>query len=451
MSIKLKMTLWYSSLMCLMVVIVLGTLLYVSQNIVSTDIQKMLKEIVNEGKDEIDYEDGKLVIDEDLDFFEDGIYMQLYSADAVLMEGILPSHFNESIPFENKAIRMITVSGKKYYVYDRVMEFKKHDDLWLRGIVSGTDAATTIHTMIFLLAVLLPLLAVFSCLIGYAIAKRCFAPIEKIRLAAQEISESKDLSKRIELGKGKDEVYRLAETFDGMFERLEEAFEAEKQLSSDISHELRTPVSVILAHSQYALEEDVSLAEQREILLTIYRQAEHMKRMIGQLLSFTRLERGIDQICLDELNLSELVEVICEEQKIRQEKEIKLEWNIEPDLIVSADFSLMTRLVLNLINNAYQYGKQGGFIKVSLNAKPDHKVRLSVEDNGIGIRKEEQDKIWKRFYQVDASRSKGEKGSMGLGLAMVDWIARAHQGSIKVESEPGKGSCFIFEMPLNTL
>lgn len=451
MSIKLKMTLWYSSLMCLMVVIVLGTLLSVSQNIVSTDVQKMLKEVVNDGEDEIEYDEGELNIDEDLNFFEDGIYMQLYSQDGTLIDGILPSKFSEVIPFENKTVKLVTAAGKKYYIYDRILEFKKHDSLWLRGIVSATDTATTIHTMIYLLAVLLPLLAVFSIFIGYAIAKRCFAPVEKIRLAAEEISESKDLSKRINLGKGKDEVYRLAETFDGMFERLEEAFEAEKQLSSDISHELRTPVSVILSHSQYALEEEATPEEQREALSTIHRQAERMKMMIGQLLTFARLERGIDETILEEISLSELVEIICEEQEARAEKDIKLTWQVEPDLTVMADFSLMTRLVMNLVNNAYQYGRQGGYIKVSLSKQSEEMIRLSIEDNGIGIASEDQEKIWKRFYQVDASRTGRESGSMGLGLAMTAWIAKAHHGKIWVESEMGRGSCFIFEMPLKKL
>lgn len=448
MSIKLKMTLWYSLFMCLMVVIVLGILLSISQNVVSTDVKKMLKETVNEGKDEVDYEDGLLEIDKDLVFFSDGIYLQLYEENGTWIDGMLPSYVKAEIAFQDKEVRTIQMGSKQYYVYDRLIEFKKHDNIWIRGIVSGTDAVTTIHTMINLMMIILPLLGVLSIAIGYMIAKKSFQPIEKIRRAAIEISESKDLSKRIHLGEGKDEVYQLAATFDDMFERLETSFEAEKQFNSDVSHELRTPVSVILAHCEYALDEESTYDEQREALETVQRQANKMKTMITQLLTFARLERGIDKASLEIIDLSELVEMTCEEQVDRKEKNISLTWQVESGLMVLADFSLMARLIINLINNAFQYGKENGHIKVELKKQGDHKVALIVSDDGIGIAKEDQEKIWKRFYQVNEARTASEKHSMGLGLSMVEWIARCHGGEISVESELQKGSIFTFTMNL---
>lgn len=366
MSIKLKITLWYSVFMCLMVITVLGILLSISQNVVSTDVKKMLKEMVNEGKDEVDYEDGLLEIDDDLEYFSDGVYLQLYKEDGTWIDGMLPSYVKSEIEFQNKEVRTLQIGNHRYYIYDRLIEFKKHDNIWIRGIVSGTDAVTTIHTMIQLMTIILPLLGVLSIAIGYMIAKKSFEPIEKIRRAAIEISESKDLSKRIHLGEGKDEVYQLAATFDDMFKRLEASFEAEKQFNSDVSHELRTPVSVILANCDYALDEERTYEEQREALETVQRQASKMKTMITQLLTFARLERGIDKASLEIIDLSELVEMTCEEQVDRKEKNISLTWQVEPGLIVLADLSLMARLIINLINNAFQYGKENGHIKVEL-------------------------------------------------------------------------------------
>lgn len=448
MSIKLKITLWYSIFMCLMVIIVLGILLSISQNVVSTDVKKMLKERVNEGKDEVDYEDGLLEIDDDLEYFSDGIYLQIYKEDGTWIDGMLPSYVKSEIEFQDKEVRTLQTGSHRYYVYDRLIEFKKHHNIWIRGIVSGTDAVTTIHTMIKLMTITLPLLGVLSVAIGYMIAKKSFQPIERIRKAAIDISESKDLSKRIHLGEGKDEVYQLAATFDDMFERLETSFEAEKQFNSDVSHELRTPVSVILANCDYALDEERTYDEQREALETVQRQANKMKSMITQLLTFARLERGIDKASLEIINLSELVEMTCEEQIDRREKNISLTWEVEPDLIVLADVALMARLLINLINNAFQYGKENGHIKVELKKAIGHKVVLIVRDDGIGIAKEEQEKIWKRFYQVNEARTASEKHSMGLGLSMVEWIARYHGGEISVESELQKGSMFTFTMNL---
>lgn len=450
MSIKLKITLWYSVFMCLMVITVLGILLSISQNVVSTDVKKMLKEMVNEGKDEVDYEDGLLEIDDDLEYFSDGVYLQLYKEDGTWIDGMLPSYVKSEIEFQNKEVRTLQIGNHRYYVYDRLIEFKKHDNIWIRGIVSGTDAVTTIHTMIQLMTIILPLLGVLSIAIGYMIAKKSFQPIEKIRRAAIEISESKDLSKRIHLGEGKDEVYQLAATFDDMFKRLEASFEAEKQFNSDVSHELRTPVSVILANCDYALDEERTYEEQREALETVQRQASKMKTMITQLLTFARLERGIDKASLEIIDLSELVEMTCEEQVDRKEKNISLTWQIEPGLMVLADLSLMARLIINLINNAFQYGKENGHIKVELKKKGDHKVALRVSDDGIGIAREDQEKIWKRFYQVNDARTASEKHSMGLGLSMVEWIARYHGGEVSVESELQKGSTFTFIMNLET-
>ena len=447
-SIKLKITLWYSIFMCLMVISVLGILLSISQNVVSTDVKKMLKEMVNEGKDEVDYEDGLLEIDKDLVFFSDGVYLQLYKEDGTWVEGMLPSYIKSEIEFQDKELRTLQTGSHHYYVYDRLIEFKKHDNIWIRGIVSRTDAVTTLHTMIKLMTIALPLLGVLSVAIGYMIAKKSFQPIEKIRKAAIDISESKDLSKRIHLGEGKDEVYQLAATFDKMFERLETSFEAEKQFNSDVSHELRTPVSVILANCDYALDEERTYDEQREALETVQRQASKMKSMISQLLTFARLERGIDKASLEIINLSELVEMTCEEQIDRKEKNISLTWEIEPDLMVLADLGLMARLLINLINNAFQYGKENGYIKVELKKAIGHKVALSVHDDGIGIAKEDQEKIWKRFYQVNEARTASEKHSMGLGLSMVEWIARYHGGEISVESEIQRGSTFTFTMNL---
>ena len=149
-----------------MVGVVLGILFSVSQNIVSADVKKILKEAVNDGKDEVEYEDGVLQIDEDLEYFKDGIYIQLYGEEGAMLEGRLPSSFNEVLEFQNKEVRLVTVADNKYYVYDRIIEFKKHDNVWIRGIISGTDAGTTIHTMIRLMTVILPLLVIFSIVTG---------------------------------------------------------------------------------------------------------------------------------------------------------------------------------------------------------------------------------------------------------------------------------------------
>ena len=176
-------------------------------------------------------------------------------------------------------------------------------------------------------------------------------------------------------------------------------------------------------------------------------KAGEMSQMISQLLLLSRADQGRQQLNKEEINISELTEIIVEEQKmLAQRRKIEVHTEIEPDITGYLDESFYIRMLDNLISNAVSYGKEGGNIKVTLHQIPSG-VQGTVEDDGIGISRDDQVHIWERFYRVDASRTGKEEGShSGLGLSMVKWIAQAHGGNVRVESELGKGSCFTFEL-----
>ena len=144
-------------------------------------------------------------------------------------------------------------------------------------------------------------------------------------------------------------------------------------------------------------------------------------------------------------DLSELVNIVCDEHEGSQQNGITMTRSIGSNINAEVDRDLFVRLVDNLISNAYKYGKENGTVNISL-SESDGRVMLNVEDDGIGIAAEHLDKIFDRFYRVDTSRT-GDKGT-GLGLSMVKRIAKLHGGDISVESTPGKGSCFTFTMPV---
>lgn len=224
-------------------------------------------------------------------------------------------------------------------------------------------------------------------------------------------------------------------------DRLERSFEAERQFTSDASHELRTPVAVILAgldHGQ-PTEEDY-----RQSVDVIRRQGQQMSRLIGQLLHITRLEQGTQKLQLETADLSQLVEVLCEEQAHLAPEGTTLAVHTQPDLLVNGDVNRLSRLLTNLISNAYRYGKPNGHVWVDLRREGQWAV-LSVRDDGSGIAPEDRERIFQRFYQVDAAR--GKDGS-GLGLSMVQQAARLHGGSVTVDSRIGEGSTFIVRLPL---
>ena len=147
----------------------------------------------------------------------------------------------------------------------------------------------------------------------------------------------------------------------------------------------------------------------------------------------------------ERVNLSELTQIIAEEQQmIAEEKEITVRTEITPDIYAQVDESFYIRMVVNLVSNAVFYGREGGIVKISLQAKEENVVGI-VEDNGIGISVHDMEHIWERFYRADSSRN--DVGSSGLGLSMVQWIINVHNGTIQAVSEPGRGSTFTFCLP----
>ena len=300
-----------------------------------------------------------------------------------------------------------------------------------------------IKNLILVVAVAMPAFILFATLGGYWIAKKAFKPLEDIISTADSINEASDLSARIDVPSGSNEFIRLAKTFDQMFTRLEQSFEAEKQFTSDASHELRTPISVIKGACEYALKYDETPEERQETISMIHRQAVKMSGLVSQLLSMTRLEQGTEKANFEKINLTELTKSICTEQAYADRN---VYFDAKNEISAFVDTTLITRLIQNLIDNAVKYGKADRHVWVSI-TENEHEIQLSVKDDGIGIPIEEQSKIWQRFYQVDASRT-GDNGT-GLGLSMVQMIAEIHGGYMSLESEPLKGSKFVLHLPKN--
>ena len=204
---------------------------------------------------------------------------------------------------------------------------------------------------------------------------------------------------------------------------------------------------MIIAQCEYALEEDTLSEEQKHEIQIVLRQAKKMSDLISQLLMIARCERGKENFQFEPVDMSMLAEMTLEELSQRAgEKGIHLLSEIEPGLTARGDQMLLTRMLINLVENSIDYGKRNGIVKVSL-FKKDGKIRGIVKDDGQGIGAEHLDKIWNRFYRADRSRnSQNQVRGTGLGLSMVRWIVRIHEGQIWVKSKEGEGSEFIFEL-----
>lgn len=441
-SIKLRLTLWYTLLMLLMAAVTLTFVMVISSSVANQTTLDSLDRALRENALQADLENGELKVGSGFSFYRSGIYTLIYSKNQALLAGQLPQAFSSlSLSFENGLTRPVETEQGTYYVMDLWLPSGWEDGIWLRGITELSQGAETRENLLIAAGVALPLFILLGALGGWLIVRRALRPLDSINATAAAINEGRDLSARINLGKAPEEFSSLAANFDNMLERLERAFEAEKRFTSDASHELRTPLSVILGACEYSEKFDETGEERQETIQTIHRQGKKMAALINQLLQMTRLDQGTEKLNMEMLDLSALTEELCSDQGERRENLIV---NISPGVKAWGDRLLLSRLIQNLLDNAYKYGKPQGRVWLSL-GRDEGELRLSVRDEGEGIAPEQQEKIWQRFYQAEPSRSGGQ--GAGLGLSIVEQIARVHGGRMSLESSPGEGSTFTLHLP----
>lgn len=438
-SIKTRVTLWYTTLLAVLVGLVVAAVLVMSDSMEEMQAKKILEDAVNHAADLLMYDGEDVTFLEPVDTYEDGIYLLFYDENYQFLDGSWPRKFPNGIDAANRAFQAVGQGNTTYYVYDHLLEFAS-GGVWIRGIYEATGAQFILDSVVRVILIALPTLVVLAALGGWLITRNAFRVVDELRQQADSISGGQDLSRRIPVNGERDELYRLAGTLNRMFDRLEDSFQAEQQFISDVSHELRTPTAVILAECQYAL--GAEQAEQTASLEVIQRQGKRMSRMTEEMLTLSRMERGQTQLAREETDLTELVEVICEDQQELLPEHLTLRWELEP-VTAEVHQDMMIRLVINLLNNAVRYAKSE--ILVTLTCQHGT-VTLTVSDDGVGIEPEHQKHIFQRFYQVDGARTR-KSGGLGLGLAMCDQIIRQHGGRISVESTPGEGSRFLVTFP----
>ena len=457
-SIRTTITLWFSVALILVVSITYFMVLFVGDQVIQKTIRDNLIETVEHNVDEIEFykrvddaalaksldhyvkwDGGYLGVDDDFLDEINQVYTSLCKADGSLVYGENPiAKETATVGFRNSSVQQVKVDGITYYIFDRKLTQEGLEGLWLRGVVSEVQGSIQLNSIARTSLILLPFLVLVAIVGGYLITKRMLKPIQNLSDAAAQIGQGSDLKKRIDIGEGKDELHRLADQFNKMFGRLDDAFQAERQFTSDASHELRTPMSVILAQCEMSLEHEQSPEEYQDALNVIERQGKKMAKLINDMLDFTRLELKSDRYTTEPLDLTKLVSSVCEDMALIRENNITLTCEAQENVTLLGNAQLFARLLTNLISNAYRYGKENGHIFVSLKTEQD-KILLTVEDDGIGIAKDDLEKIFRRFYQADNSRT---GAGTGLGLSMVREIAKFHGGEVFVESELGVGSKF---------
>ncbi len=285
---------------------------------------------------------------------------------------------------------------------------------------------------------------------GYFLARKSLAPVADMTSQADRIGES-TIHDRLPIQNPQDELGRLAATFNRLLDRLDLAFERQRRFIADASHELRTPVAILMGESEVALSQDArSTAEYRESLSILHHEARRLSRVVDDMFTLSRADAGQYPVTPREFYLDELAsDCVQSLRSLAAAKSISLSIYSPSELPIVADESLIRRMLLNLFDNAIKYTPSGGAVSVSINSLPDA-AEISIIDNGPGIPPEFQSRIFERFFRADQARTRANSGSgAGLGLSIAKWIAEAHHGTIELARSDSVGSVFTARIPRN--
>ncbi len=397
--------------------------------------------------------DYELTIPESSVFSVNGIDMCVsYSknGEAPVVYGALAQGISLPATLTDGAFTEIEGENDKYYLFTCFIPAsdRTNQGAWVAGTVSTSSVVSIATNSLKWILLAVPFIIIIAAILGYLVTKRAFRPVSEITAAAASLSKGDTLDKRINFKGAKDEIGVLADTFDGMLDTIESNFTKEKQFTDNASHELRTPVAVILAQSELGLDPEATHEDRQQALESIHRQAKKMNKLLHVLLSVARADNGRLRLELEKFDLAEMARTVAQEQNIiAADKNIAIIADAEECVTVNADRMQIISVMVNLVINAIKYGKDGGRVVISVKAIEGNAV-CTVTDDGVGISEEHLPRVWERFFRVSEARTADTTDSMGMGLAIVKSIINAHGGTVDATSVLGEGSSFSFVLKL---
>jgi heavy metal sensor kinase len=290
-----------------------------------------------------------------------------------------------------------------------------------------------------------PLMLAISVAVGWYLAGRALKPFEEITRTAEKITYE-NLNTQLLTEHKEEEIQRLVHSFNGMVRRLNESFQQMRKFNADAAHELRTPLAILQGETEVALRSPNLPDEIRLVLASNLEELDRLKRIVNDMLTIAEAEAGRQVLMKDPVDMKPLLEDLVDQMRLlAMDRNVRIDLNCSQELWVDADKLWIRRAIINLLDNAIKYSRDGGKIEVSATSQ-DSWVYLKIRDYGIGISPEDLPHIFDRLYRADPARSR-DSGGAGLGLALVKWIIEAHKGNINVESQADYGSCFKITLP----
>lgn len=342
------------------------------------------------------------------------------------------------IRYKKRVLRLVSVpcffNGKGPYV--------------LQIAVSQKPIIQLLKNRLYALIISVPFLFPLMFFIGFFFVGQLMRPVLEVTRAADNISH-RDLSLRVTTRYGDEEMRRLAAAFNDMIARLERAFKHIEEFSSQVAHELRTPLAIMRGESELALRKDRDLEEYKRVIRVNLEEIGRMLKTVEDLLLLTKLDYRPEIFKKEDFDFVAFFREVFEQAKVLAEnKGVAIELDArQKEVVLNGDRHHLRRLFYNLIHNAVKFTPAGGKVRLVASVSGG-KLLAVIQDTGVGIPREDLPRIFDRFFHKDHGVVMGESGS-GLGLSIALAIARSHSGDITVESVPGKGSAFTVNLPLS--
>jgi heavy metal sensor kinase len=373
------------------------------------------------------FRDGSLVLATDLDEFAG-----LPSPPDSLFEsavGAEPALATLNLPGREHGVRTASGALSNDYLVE-LGETLENDDEFVAGLL-GRFAAPAAGAIVLAMP------------IGWFMARRALRPVEAVTRTATEIAAGA-MDRRVAVRDQGDELMRLAQAFNAMLDRIQSLVGGMREMSDNLAHDLRSPLTRIRAAAEMTLSGDRPDGARSSLAATATEECDRLLEMIDTNLEITEAESGAVRLNRIEIDLAELVGDACELfQTVAEDRKVELIAELPPHCALIADRQRLQRAIANLIDNALKYTPATGRVTVSLSDE-GNEVLLAIADTGMGIPYDETTRIFERFYRSDGSRSQPGNG-LGLSLSLAN--ARAHGGRISVESIPGRGSTFTLVLP----
>ena len=471
-SVRIRLTLWYTSAMTIaLVLLAVATYVVLKQNVVrradaaAVELADSFLATVTAEMSDLQKSEGiqrpvATAISEHR--FQDVMFVVCDDHDV-----LLGTSENPSVPHReaNSSPEMMGCSQQAAHAasnsFNSVRVGRHYYRSYVRRFSVGQQSATLIvlqslhrqneflETLAGTFGIVIPLTLVLAGFGGYLLARKSLSPVVAMSVQASRIG-AENLHERLHVENPQDELGRLSSSFNELLDRLSGSFERQRRFVADASHELRTPVAILCGEADVTLSQpDRTQQEYRESLRILGEEAKRLKHIVEDLFTLARADAGQHPLEPGDFYLDELASECCRNVRtLASAKQISVRCEMEGELPIRADETLVRRMLLNLLDNAIKYTPAGGEVCIRCGVENGH-YYLSVEDSGPGIPQALQSRIFERFFRVDQARSRSESdgGGAGLGLAIASWIAEVHGGKIELTHSDPKGSTFMVSLP----